>query len=295
MGRTLIEGIMLGKPIIYPNIPGLKDFYTDGVHGLAYTPGDYIDLVDKILLTVNHPEETRKRIRTAKAYIAETLTDANYSGKIYETLMKTRGVKHSTTNALFDLFGKNVFSHSKQEFESKLYFSDTADNFSENQSTLSEKIKFGYFHIKFELPHDGYMHVRLDPIEGHFIDFKLFKMITITPDGTRTTYSDFASHSNAYECTSNTWTFCDFDPQLVFDFYCNIEKIEFFGEIKHIPLEEGIDILNNVILPEKNNLIQQHTQSIQAMKTSASWRITRPLRAIRNYPAISRWIRSFLW
>ncbi len=85
-GRTLIESILLKKPIIYAASGGPKEIFIDQEHGLAYAPGDHLDLLKKLLSVIQNTEETAKRVERALEYVRKKFTAESYSKKIEGSL-----------------------------------------------------------------------------------------------------------------------------------------------------------------------------------------------------------------
>lgn len=96
-GRTLIEAVLLKKPIIYADSGGPKEIFVNQEHGLAYVPGDYLGLAEKILAVIHDPERTADRIHKALEYVQNAFTVENYSRKIEFCLrkIKTEGRRQS--------------------------------------------------------------------------------------------------------------------------------------------------------------------------------------------------------
>ena len=92
-GRTLIEAILLGKPIIYPDSGGPKEIFVDGVHGLAYPCGDVQRLAEKLIFVIDHPDKTKQRVKAAKEYVSKKFTPGSYSGKIESRLKRIKGAE----------------------------------------------------------------------------------------------------------------------------------------------------------------------------------------------------------
>ena len=55
-GLVTLEAMYLGKPVIATNSGGTPELIQDGDTGLLYTPGDYIELANKINLLIENPE-----------------------------------------------------------------------------------------------------------------------------------------------------------------------------------------------------------------------------------------------
>jgi glycosyltransferase involved in cell wall biosynthesis len=54
-GRTILEAMLLGKPVIATNAGGVPEIIEDGKNGLLYTPGNTLELVEKIEILLNNP------------------------------------------------------------------------------------------------------------------------------------------------------------------------------------------------------------------------------------------------
>ncbi len=88
LGRTLIEGILLNKPILYANSGGPKEIFIHGLHGLAYPPGDPITLANMIETVLHDKTGAETRAQCAKDYVLHRFTDENYAGRIYAKLVQ---------------------------------------------------------------------------------------------------------------------------------------------------------------------------------------------------------------
>ena len=71
-GRVGIEAIKLRIPVIYSNSGGMQEYMQDGVSGLSFTPGDDLDLHDKILKIMNNPKLQSMLTETAIKHIEES-------------------------------------------------------------------------------------------------------------------------------------------------------------------------------------------------------------------------------
>jgi FkbM family methyltransferase len=86
LGRTLLEGVLLDKPIIYSNSGGPGEIFIDGEHGLAYIPGDSSDLARAIETVLLNRAAAVARARHAREYVLQRFSDEAYAGKIHERL-----------------------------------------------------------------------------------------------------------------------------------------------------------------------------------------------------------------
>lgn len=88
-------------------------------------------------------------------------------------------------------------------------------------------------------------------------------------------------------------TVLDYDPQLVI----NIEPNENWGNKNEIVIKykvkkmgeyETINCLNQQ-LSEKNNIIREQQKALEIITNSTSWRITEPLRKLKDYKCKSKY------
>jgi glycosyltransferase involved in cell wall biosynthesis len=83
LGRTAIEGMLLGKPVIYPLCTGFDDYMENDVTGLGYAAGDPLAMADRIELLINEPELGAKIGAKAKEVANELFTRQGFSGKFF--------------------------------------------------------------------------------------------------------------------------------------------------------------------------------------------------------------------
>jgi len=310
LGRTLIEAILLRKPIIYANSGGPKEIFIDGIHGLAYEVGDHKGLANKILLTINNKEETQNRIQLASEYVAQKFNSENHAGKIYKKLIELKEKEFKgNNNAVIDLINASIMKDTSEILlQPKLYYARTENSFNEKQSVLAEKIPFGLFSISFTLPDHGINYLRLDPTEEFYVDLKIYKIVITTMNNEIIINPEAKLNSNGIQRANKSWRFLNFDPQVFLNFDFDVKEIEIIGEVNKIDNEQVIEILNHDIILEKEiliktkdhdlfeltHLIQEKENIIQEMENqfnnaekminslynSYSWRITSPLRYI---------------
>jgi glycosyltransferase involved in cell wall biosynthesis len=143
LGRTLFESVLLYRPIIYADSGGPKEVFTDGVHGLSYKAGDYRGLADRILLTINDLESTKKRISSANEYVINNFSRAKYVSLVREKLetLKDKKQTNSHQNAIPDLFkSRGIELKPKTSLQPKLYYYQAAGGYKERQSILKNYV-----------------------------------------------------------------------------------------------------------------------------------------------------------
>ena len=246
LGRTLLEAILLNKPIIYANDGGPKEIFTDKVHGLAYGPDDYEALGNNIVEIIKNPDATCKRIATARAYVLSNFNVEHYIGAVVNKLRELKGQhRDCNSNAVIDLL--DTVSPSELTiayFRPKLYFAQWGEDFTEDQVIFSEKQKSGKFALEFELPSSGFDCFRLDPTEDFLINFSLYKMTFTGTDDAVFIDSAIEITTNGINTGGNTWRFNTLDPYLTFNVNRPIKKIYICGELTKCPPENCIQELN---------------------------------------------------
>jgi FkbM family methyltransferase len=90
-GRTAVEAMLLGKPVVYPEVGGYAEYMSDGETGLAYPVGDVARMAQAIETLVGDPGWREELGRRARAYARSTFTRARYGGVAYEALRQLRG------------------------------------------------------------------------------------------------------------------------------------------------------------------------------------------------------------
>jgi len=88
---TLLGAMALGKPVIVPEVPGVKDYITDNQDGIFYQPGNVSDLAEKIQYLLDNPDVAGRLGKEAKNSAETKFSDENMSFRIFETL-KNRGL-----------------------------------------------------------------------------------------------------------------------------------------------------------------------------------------------------------
>ena len=95
MGRSVLEAMVSGKPVVASRVGGIVDLVQDGVTGILVEPGDYQALAKAIIrllkdkgLRQKMGEEARKRVDerfSTEKMVAEI-------EKIYNELLKKKGM-----------------------------------------------------------------------------------------------------------------------------------------------------------------------------------------------------------
>ena len=98
-GRVVVEGMLLGRPVVYSRSGGIPEYMKDGVTGLSYAPGDGHELARRIQEFIDDPMRTTQIIEEAKRYAEAKFSRDAYGGEVFRTMQKLRG----TSNAAIEL------------------------------------------------------------------------------------------------------------------------------------------------------------------------------------------------
>lgn len=87
-GRTILEAMLLGKPVIATKAGGVPEIIEDGKNGILYTPSNTSELAEKIDTLVNNPSLQKFLADNASISVRDKFSIANYSENLY-TLFET--------------------------------------------------------------------------------------------------------------------------------------------------------------------------------------------------------------
>lgn len=299
LGRTLIEALILGVPIIYANTGGSSEIFHDGEHGLAYEPGNYSTLASLIENIIENPDASKARTAQGAKHIAENFSTDAYIERIVPRLQEIALLprkRGSHADAITNLIG---FSRSFQ-FKPKLYFAGPALGFSEERLIAGCLVDYGLFEQTFELTQDDCVCFRLDPIEGKFVFLELFRVTAECVHGQTLNMEDMTITANGVDCKKYAWDFFTLDPQIVIEANSPIRVVRVHAKLLELStnkIKDFIAVRNtqmaelNQAVTERDGQINFQGQRIQALLQSHSWRWTKPLRLVTSYARLC--IRRF--
>ena len=90
LGRTAVEGMLLGKPVVYPLGTGFDDYLEDGITGLGYVALDPHAMADRIDLLIRSPGLGRELGLRAQASARARFTRDGFGGKFYRRALALR-------------------------------------------------------------------------------------------------------------------------------------------------------------------------------------------------------------
>lgn len=96
LGRTAIEGMLLGKPVVYPLGTGFDDYIENGATGLGYVAGDPHSMADRIDDLMQNPRLGRQIGANARRSARTTFTREGFGGKFYRRAL---ALSHRTTTS----------------------------------------------------------------------------------------------------------------------------------------------------------------------------------------------------
>lgn len=82
-GRTILEAMLLGKPVIATNAGGVPEIIKDGENGILYTPGNSSELAEKIEILINKPRLQKFLSDNALISVHDRFSNYNYSENLY--------------------------------------------------------------------------------------------------------------------------------------------------------------------------------------------------------------------
>jgi glycosyltransferase involved in cell wall biosynthesis len=83
-GRSTVEAMKLGKPVIGARGGATPELVREGFNGLLYAPGDYLDLAQKIKLLIDNPGLAKQMGENGCRWAQEEFTVAKYAGRVLQ-------------------------------------------------------------------------------------------------------------------------------------------------------------------------------------------------------------------
>ena len=96
-GRSGVEAMLLGKPVVFAAAGGLSEFMLDGETGLSYAPGDVDRLVLQLEQLLADPDQRRTLGEKGRAHALALFSKEQFSGEAWRALrrLQERGKKAS--------------------------------------------------------------------------------------------------------------------------------------------------------------------------------------------------------
>jgi glycosyltransferase involved in cell wall biosynthesis len=99
-GRTILEAMLLRKPVIATNSGGAPELIKGGFNGLLYEVGDYHQLAEKIKYLIEHNHRIEELGEHGYEFAKKEFTKEKYGGRIHEILMRIKNTKNPASLAL---------------------------------------------------------------------------------------------------------------------------------------------------------------------------------------------------
>jgi glycosyltransferase involved in cell wall biosynthesis len=90
LGRSMTEAMLLGKPVVVPNIYGIPEMVHNNETGLLFPPGDVEKLTTQLIFLLQNPQEQQRLGENAKLLTRQHFDGTNMVQKIeaiYEQLL----------------------------------------------------------------------------------------------------------------------------------------------------------------------------------------------------------------
>jgi glycosyltransferase involved in cell wall biosynthesis len=88
--RVAVEGMLLGRPVVYAGTGGVLEYLEDGETGLSYRPGAVDELVSRIELLIDEPVRAQRIGCAAQKRAREKFNREAYGGEVFRVLKRLR-------------------------------------------------------------------------------------------------------------------------------------------------------------------------------------------------------------
>jgi glycosyltransferase involved in cell wall biosynthesis len=88
-GRSAVEAMLLGKPVVYASAGVFLEHLSDGITGLGYEPGNHASLAACIAALIDHPERRAQLGIAARQSAEAKFTREAYGGRFYRTVAES--------------------------------------------------------------------------------------------------------------------------------------------------------------------------------------------------------------
>ncbi len=86
LGRVVVEGLLMKKPVITTNTGGIPEIIKDGETGLLYAPGDQIQLADQIEKLIDDHTFGEQLAQNGWRFASQTFTEAAFGGAFHQVI-----------------------------------------------------------------------------------------------------------------------------------------------------------------------------------------------------------------
>ena len=103
-GRVAAEGMLAGKPVIYPQTTDISEYMEEGVTGLSYRAGDAVDMAEKVERLIQNPALAEGIGRAATEAANRLFTRAGFGDKFLARARQLKGCEVNSRPPLPSLF-----------------------------------------------------------------------------------------------------------------------------------------------------------------------------------------------
>ena len=100
IGRTTLEAMLCGKPVIGVNRAGTAELIQDGLTGLLYEPGDFLALAQKIAYLCDHPEKRSELGQNGLEYVRKSFTIETTYERALQIAFAVKDQKNSSVSPM---------------------------------------------------------------------------------------------------------------------------------------------------------------------------------------------------
>jgi len=292
-GRTIIEALSLGMPVIYTDSGGSREFYKDGEHGLAYPPGDIVALAAAFEEIIQNPVAAQRRAAKGGAFVRRKLNRSYYIRKIYQRLLRLKNSGRKSLRKITGGYGVSglLLSDRPEQFRSRLYMRDSSGAFSDSRVLYGEAHSYGNFALTFSVSDNDCTGFRFDPVEGRAVSLELYSLVAKSVSGASHAIKDLDITANGDQCGDLSWSFLTNDPQVVVIAKEPVESVHISGRLLELPY----DTLVRRIMDQDarfNSFAEELTQSQVALAAERHAREVERGEAIKQVEALTAWATS---
>jgi FkbM family methyltransferase len=117
-GRVTVEAMLLKKPVIATKTGGSPELIADEYNGLLYSPGDYLQLADKIFYFIEHRDKIKELGENGYQFAKKKFTREAYGGKVYKLLTNVKNEANPLTSE-YSRFMMKMVSGISSELQEK--------------------------------------------------------------------------------------------------------------------------------------------------------------------------------
>jgi glycosyltransferase involved in cell wall biosynthesis len=139
-GRVTLEAMLMDKAIVATNTGGTLEMISHGETGFLYTPGNFIELADRIEMLLDDEDLRRNMGRNAKKYAQSTFTKKEYIDRYFSIINDLKNRKYREKDFM-DSFVKDqweilFYALKNQLAERNVHFENPCADFKEKEHQI---------------------------------------------------------------------------------------------------------------------------------------------------------------